>query len=239
MNRSKVFAGAAIAALLSLTPLAASANAILTNPQDGGTIGPIGTPGLPNVLGEVFTAPVTGVLSSFTLTFNGVPDNFTAGIGTWNGPASYAEGFGVSALDYSTGTQTGVASGDFTFNPNTGVVAGQQYVAFISTFGLFTDPLGGNGLVLSQTPTSGIDYIVYNLGDPNSSAWNYFTDTPGYNLAMTARFTTRSPCNPDHPLACVPVDTGGGVPEPASWALMISGFGMAGAMLRRQRAAAA
>jgi hypothetical protein len=30
----------------------------------------------------------------------------------------------------------------------------------------------------------------------------------------------------------------GGVPEPASWALMISGFGMTGAMLRRRRGAA-
>jgi PEP-CTERM motif len=30
--------------------------------------------------------------------------------------------------------------------------------------------------------------------------------------------------------------TGGGVPEPASWALMIGGFGMAGATLRRRRA---
>jgi hypothetical protein len=33
--------------------------------------------------------------------------------------------------------------------------------------------------------------------------------------------------------------TGGGVPEPASWALMIAGFGLAGGMLRRRRAAAA
>ena len=31
----------------------------------------------------------------------------------------------------------------------------------------------------------------------------------------------------------------GGVPEPATWALMISGFGMAGVMLRRRRALAA
>ena len=29
---------------------------------------------------------------------------------------------------------------------------------------------------------------------------------------------------------------GNPVPEPATWALMISGFGMAGAMLRRRRA---
>ncbi len=33
--------------------------------------------------------------------------------------------------------------------------------------------------------------------------------------------------------------TPGGVPEPASWALMILGFGLAGAALRRQRAAIA
>ena len=30
----------------------------------------------------------------------------------------------------------------------------------------------------------------------------------------------------------------GGVPEPASWALMIAGFGLTGAMLRRRRRAA-
>ena len=30
----------------------------------------------------------------------------------------------------------------------------------------------------------------------------------------------------------------GGVPEPASWALMIAGFGLAGAQLRRRRTAA-
>jgi len=36
----------------------------------------------------------------------------------------------------------------------------------------------------------------------------------------------------------VDVDHGPGVPEPASWALMITGFGAAGAMLRRQRAGA-
>lgn len=33
--------------------------------------------------------------------------------------------------------------------------------------------------------------------------------------------------------------TGGAVPEPATWALMIGGFGMAGAMLRRRKAVAA
>jgi hypothetical protein len=35
------------------------------------------------------------------------------------------------------------------------------------------------------------------------------------------------------------VTTSGGVPEPASWALMVGGFGLAGAALRRSRATAA
>lgn len=35
------------------------------------------------------------------------------------------------------------------------------------------------------------------------------------------------------------VSVSGGVPEPATWALMISGFGLAGAALRRRRAVAA
>jgi hypothetical protein len=40
-------------------------------------------------------------------------------------------------------------------------------------------------------------------------------------------------------LAGVPSTAPGGVPEPASWALMIGGFGMAGGMLRRRRTAVA
>lgn len=33
-----------------------------------------------------------------------------------------------------------------------------------------------------------------------------------------------------------PQDTGGAVPEPATWAMMITGFGMAGGLIRRRRA---
>ena len=113
------------------------------------------------------------------------------------------------------------------------MVAGQQYVAFVSTFGLTNNPDGANGLVLSQTPTTGIDYIVFNYGDPNSTPWDYDYNYTGLDLAMTAHFTTPSLCNVDHPQACG--NPNGGVPEPASWALMILGFGAAGAALRRRR----
>jgi len=46
------------------------------------------------------------------------------------------------------------------------------------------------------------------------------------------------PGGPDRPPVQPPETPPGGVPEPASWALMILGFGAVGASLRRRRMAA-
>ena len=42
--------------------------------------------------------------------------------------------------------------------------------------------------------------------------------------------------NTEHVTASITQPGGGGVPEPATWTMLISGFGLAGAMLRRRRA---
>jgi hypothetical protein len=55
-------------------------------------------------------------------------------------------------------------------------------------------------------------------------------DHPGYSLQFSDSIVNGVPG---------PAGDAGGVPEPAAWALMIAGFGMAGAALRRRRAAAA
>jgi len=64
----------------------------------------------------------------------------------------------------------------------------------------------------------------------------FFTATSGGSF--TFGIGTHSADNIGTLLDDVKLDIGA-VPEPATWALMIGGFGMAGGMLRRRRAAAA
>lgn len=54
--------------------------------------------------------------------------------------------------------------------------------------------------------------------------------------ATTFANRTATPYAGDIIIASVGADTSGGVPEPASWALMLGGFGLAGAAFRRRRA---
>jgi hypothetical protein len=62
----------------------------------------------------------------------------------------------------------------------------------------------------------------YSLGGPPSGA-NF--DQPKIYFISVDRIVVPGPLDP--------------IPEPSTWALLISGFGMAGAMLRRRRAAVA
>jgi hypothetical protein len=90
---------------------------------------------------------------------------------------------------------------------------------------------GGSIGSLTPPSTTGLwtqFYVPWNSGS-NTTAHialvNQNTVRFGNDFALDdIAFTTRNP---------------GSVPEPATWALMISGFGLAGATLRRRRAAAA
>jgi len=237
MTRFKALRGGAAAAVLALSPLAAHAGGvILSNPHDGGSIGVFDNSGVVPDTGEVFTAPTSGTLDSLTFTVVGQIDNLQVGIAEWNGASTYTTGGGVSAIDYESAVLTNL-TGDVTFNPNVAVTAGANYLFFLTSFGLPTNDTASNGVETSQTPTSGFDYIVYTVGDPNSSPWIYDFNYQA-DIAFTAHITTPNECNVDHPRACGGDPNGGGgpgVPEPAAWALMILGFGATGAALRRTR----
>jgi len=81
------------------------------------------------------------------------------------------------------------------------------------------------GFVPGSSPVSGATFhaILSNLsGIAFRTEWATGADDSRFDNAVFEGFT-------------VPGAGGGAVPEPASWALMIAGFGLAGATLRRRR----
>ncbi|MBU6166802.1 MAG: PEP-CTERM sorting domain-containing protein [Alphaproteobacteria bacterium] len=70
-------------------------------------------------------------------------------------------------------------------------------------------------------------------------------DAVTYAMANVVELTAPPPAPLPAPAAPAtfdwlpPVDSAGAVPEPSSWLMLITGFGLAGVALRRQRAATA
>jgi hypothetical protein len=93
-------------------------------------------------------------------------------------------------------------------------------------FGQFFGP--GDFAVLPNTITfGGLRY----QGTLNAYEANNPDETPGV--------TSRTYGDPDFAFTADSAVVNGAVPEPATWALMLGGFGLAGAALRRRRARAA
>lgn len=106
-------------------------------------------------------------------------------------------------------------------------------VSFTSDYG---DYLGTVSVVNPSGPTNNRVVSLYVLGDftPKNkpqfkagaaSLTFSFTQTGGSGSAVSGSFTLASPPAPAP-----------GVPEPASWAMMIGGFALTGAAVRRRRA---
>jgi hypothetical protein len=102
-------------------------------------------------------------------------------------------------------------------------------------FGTFS-PVGGNAApgLYSYFSTA----FFFQISNPNP---DYDPNDPNSQVNIVRSVNIANTCTGQDP-ACAfnrEVLAAPGVPEPANWALMILGFGGAGAMLRRRRAAAA
>lgn len=194
----------------------ASAAVVIDNNPNGQDISAFG---IPNTLtyGQVFEAPVTGTLDSFTLYLNGGVGALFGGVGTWNGMSTFGIGYGSPTNLYQSPNVSSSAAGPYTFNPGISVTAGQLYVAYLSVYdvseasGLTTMPLGDD----SDTY---IKYFVWNnSSDPrNNTSWNYFADYG--EVQFTATFSSAE------------------VPEPGTLALLGLGLGALGFAWRRKSA---
>ena len=213
MNWKDIVAGAALSLACSIG--AANASLVLDNSPGSGSISSFGVPDSQNY-GEVFTAPISGTLTSFTLWLDGGVGDLYGGVGSWNGGPSFAFGSGSPTNLYQSAGVPSVGASSYTFATNVSVVAGQQYVAYLSVFG----DAGANAFTsmpLSSNAVPGIDYFVWNnTTDPSgNSSWNYFFDAG--NAQFAATFDA--------------------VPEPASLALILATLtALFGFALMRRRA---
>jgi len=214
----------ALASLVLLVNLTLSSSSvhgavILQNAPTGGSISTFGVPDS-QTYGQVFTAPISGTLTSFTLSLNSGVGALHGAVGQWNGTAAFGFGFGESNNLYTSSSVPSLTGGAYTFTPNISVVAGQQYVAYISVFGE-----GGATTTTSMplgTSVPGIDYFVWNnTSDPkNNPSWNYFNNFG--NALFSATFAPA-------------------VPEPSTFALFgsVIGLGLGGFLWNRRRRAVA
>lgn len=175
---------AAVLVTAAVTSSSAFASITLQNSPSGGSISSFGTPDS-MTYGQVFTAPVTGTLDSFTLYLNSGVGQLHGGVGTWNGPAAFGYNYGEASNLFTSASVSSNSGGPYTFAPSVNVVAGQQYVAYLSVFG---DALANTTTSMPLgTNVTGIDYFVWNNStDPkNNPSWNYFGDFGNAEFSAT------------------------------------------------------
>ena len=202
-----------IIALAVASVLTVPAAAItITSPASGRSVSSFGYPDS-RTYGQVFHAPVTGKLTSFTLYLNGGVGALQGGVGSWNGNSTYAFGNGSPTNLFLSSEVPSLSGGAYNFATNIAVTAGSYYVAYLSTYGV-ADATTATSMPLG-TGGANVDFFVWNnTTDPKgNTSWNYF-----FNIGAAQFDATFS-----------------ATPEPAAWALMITGFGMVGAAARRRR----
>lgn len=153
----------------------------------------------------------------------------------------------VTVTDLGAGNysflQTGFDEGAFVSGSFTGFdLDNDLYLdSFLGEISNFTFSFSGNSLVAAWNSNDGD--LVYDLLDPGfigdedeeGIAVNFFA--PVTEPLYLAGPGPLLPCGLGDPCGVVVAGETGAVPEPASWAMLIAGFGLTGAMLRRRRAA--
>ncbi|MBC7521155.1 MAG: choice-of-anchor C family protein [Sandarakinorhabdus sp.] len=157
-------------------------------------------------------------------------------------------GFGVDYIGGYWQAADGVRSVDLSalsagsISQSIATVIGQTYTV---GFDLSGNPDGGIGNKIAVSTISGSLPIisVYNVGAANSRSnmdWQHFTYSFTAFSALSSLTFASAEYSPFGPaIDNISIDGGGGigsdVPEPASWAMMIAGFGLVGLSARRRR----
>ena len=221
MLNVKLYVAAALIAIGSASAVQAEIIDTTVN-GNGGDIWPFGNPDTATY-GQTFVVGGDDVLKGFSLYLGGnvaEPFNFKGYIYAWNGSrADGAQLYESAVREYAGGN----APLEFAFDTgNLQLTSGSKYVAFLSTSGLqdgvsstATMPRANGGDLLP-----GGDFVYFNNGNDFSRLTTSSWDCSGCGFGDVWFKASLS--------------AGDAVPEPATWAMMIGGFGMAGAAMRRR-----
>jgi hypothetical protein len=103
----------------------------------------------------------------------------------------------------------------------------------INAFGGFWDlSPGGAGVGIAFTPAPGATLAMELPRTYNGQFWGFITTNSFSSLLLTAG--TQANGVETYNLDNLTFGTGAAVPEPAAWGMMIGGFGLAGAAMRRR-----
>ena len=223
MNRFLV-AAAVSAAVLSVVPAAADAATIQVLSGSGQRSFGLGFFG--GTVGQSFTS-IDTALNSVGFQFNALNAGFTGAVYT------------LSLFAGETLTGTSLATRTFTLPTaidsrtpvwydidigSTAVTVGQRYTAVLTS----TDTR--NGIVLG--PDINLNTGVPVAGDAYAGGRALFATVPYANCSNTSASACDLNFRVDGTTAIA------AVPEPATWAMMIAGFGLVGGTLRRRRVTA-
>lgn len=155
----------------------------------------------------VFSGDTTGGLT-YNRPLSGVPPQGLSNVGT--------------AVRYKVTDFTVDVSGNYT------LVDSAIYDAYLGVYSNAFNPGSPlvNALAYNDDGGPGSDAQITSLG--LLSGVSYFAVSSGFANTDFGRFTLT--------ITGPGLASGGAVPEPATWALMIGGFGLTGAMLRRREA---
>lgn len=191
-----------------------------------------------------FAQGVTGWTSNgFNLLFKGGTQTTTSAANQYNDPLTYFR-TGVTVDPLGTGGNFIALDGDTNINGTltqsiTGLTAGQAYYVHFDWAATQLRNRSGATTEKLQVGLGGVTQTTQTISNPSEgfSGWTsgYFVFTPTTSTALLSFLSIGTP-NGQPPIALLDNVSLQAVPEPATWALFVGGFGFVGYAARRRRA---